>query len=149
MATTAATSHSTTVLSTYRTLHKLIRRLPTPQQPSSLQQLRQTYKANATVPPSQIQPLLEEAGKKIAYLRIITPKDKWRGDSKSQSAETRWVYNGKGEKIQDGVGTPSHQKGKVHSNWSGGNMDPCSVKRHKQQLSRAGFVNNLHAKGLF
>mmetsp|Transcript_19793 Transcript_19793/g.28709 ORF Transcript_19793/g.28709 Transcript_19793/m.28709 type:complete len:157 (+) Transcript_19793:190-660(+) len=140
------TAHSTksTVLSTYRTLHKLIRNLPPTQQHNALTQLRTTYKSNVTAPTSSIQPLIEEAGKKIAYLRIVTPKDR----STNQKSSERWIYDGNGNKVCNGSGQ-LNRDGKAVSNWNGKNLDPCSVKRHRQQLGRAGFVNNLHAKGLF
>ena len=33
------------------------------------------------------------------------------------------------------------------SNWSGNNLDPDSVTRHRNSLTRAGFRDNNHAKG--
>jgi hypothetical protein len=38
---------------------------------------------------------------------------------------------------------------RVVSSFDGKNLDPESVKRHRQQLKRAGFVDNAHAKGVF
>jgi len=38
---------------------------------------------------------------------------------------------------------------KAVSNWDGKNLDPEAVQRHRQQLRRAGFENNAHAKGFF
>ena len=92
---------------------------------------------------STIDELIEEAGKKIAFLRIVTPKD-----STNQSGVTRWVYKSSGEKDAEGKAT-ARKTGQVVSNFTGNNFDPCNVKRHNQQLKRMGFVNNLHAKGLF
>ena len=55
-----------------------------------------------------------------------------------------------GQRLEsDATGTLRDAKGRVVSNWDGKNLDPCSVKIHKQQLHRAGFVNNHHAKGVF
>jgi hypothetical protein len=60
----------------------------------------------------------------------------------------RWVYKD-GERLAVEHGTIRDSKGRVVSNWDGNNLDPESVKRHRQQLKRAGFVNNQHAKGIF
>ena len=148
MSATAATQR-TTVLSTYRILSRLVRCMPESKQAPALQELREGYRKNISAPQDQVDELINEAGKKIAYLRIITPKREWTGSAaeRSEDGTTRWVYSSDG-KSADGKGTV-RKSGQVHSNWDGSNLDPCSVKRHNQQLKRAGFVNNLHAKGLF
>jgi hypothetical protein len=47
-------------------------------------------------------------------------------------------------------GTLRHnQRGYVVSPYDGKNLDPQSVTRHRQNLKRAGFINNAHAKGMF
>eukprot|EP00563_Minutocellus_polymorphus_P021121 CAMPEP_0197718922 /NCGR_PEP_ID=MMETSP1434-20131217/2883_1 /TAXON_ID=265543 /ORGANISM="Minutocellus polymorphus, Strain CCMP3303" /LENGTH=154 /DNA_ID=CAMNT_0043303617 /DNA_START=22 /DNA_END=486 /DNA_ORIENTATION=- len=146
----AAATPRTTVLSTYRILSRLVRCMPESKQAPALQELREGYRKNISAPQDQVQDLINEAGKKIAYLRIITPKREWTGSAagaeRSEDGTTRWVYSSDGK--SDGKGTV-RKSGQVHSNWDGSNMDPCSVKRHNQQLKRAGFANNLHAKGLF
>ena len=149
---TAAASQRTTVLSTYRILSRLVRCMPESKQAAGLKELREGYRKNIAAKEDEVQDLINEAGKKIAYLRIITPKREWTGsaaaaEEKSEDGTTRWVYSSDG-KSADGKGTV-RRTGQVHSNWDGKNLDPCSVKRHNQQLKRAGFVNNLHAKGLF
>jgi hypothetical protein len=139
----AAASKSSIVLGTYRSLAKLVRRMPSTQQPGALQQLREGYRKNVQeTNPDAIDRLIEEAGKKIAFLRIVTPKE-----TTNQSGVTRWVYRA-GEKDANGKAT-ARKSGQVVSNFTGSNLDPCNVKRHNQQLKRMGFVNNLHAKGLF
>lgn len=145
----AAATQRTTVLSTYRILSRLVRCMPKSKQGPALQELREGYRKNLSAPQDQVDELINEAGKKIAYLRIITPKREWTGSAaqRSEDGTTRWVYSSDG-KSADGKGTV-RKSGQVHSNWDGSNLDPCSVKRHNQQLKRAGFVNNLHAKGLF
>jgi hypothetical protein len=78
---------------------------------------------------------------------MTMPKTKARGESEGGGG--RWVYkDGKRLACEEG-GTLRDANGRVVSNWSGKNMDPDSIKRHKQQLNRAGFVNNGHAKGVF
>ena len=150
----AAASQRATVLSTYRILSRLVRCMPEGKQAAGLKELREGYRKNIAAAEDEVQDLINEAGKKIAYLRIITPKREWTGsaaaaasEERSEDGTTRWVYSSDG-KSADGKGTV-RRTGQVHSNWDGKNLDPCSVKRHNQQLKRAGFVNNLHAKGLF
>jgi len=183
--TTTSTCTKTTALHCYRTLSRLIRLLPSTKDDdsnlnknkhkqiisfqSAQEQLRSTYRSNASLTDQiQIQDCLREAGEKIAYLRIITPKPRRNvnspsSNSSSSSNNSENATNSTGTKrfvyTKDGVvevgadgnsgGTLRDSKGRVISNWDGKNMDPCSVKMHRQQLKRAGFQNNLHAKGLF
>lgn len=155
------------VINTYRSLAKLIRRLPEKQQTGAWNQLRDGYRKHVHErSPDKINDLIQEAGKKIAFLRIITPKDMWRtttrdvelGEGEGSAAAaaqdtnqigvTRWVYRSSGEKDENGK--PIMRKsGRVVSSYDGNNLDPCSVNRHNAQLKRMGFANNLHAKGLF
>ena len=136
-------SQRAVVLNTYRTLARLVGSLPESKQVASLSQLREGYRSNADAPEEDVQDLIKEAGKKIAFMRITTPKRRRTG----QDGTTRWVYQSGGEK-QEGTGS-TRVSSKVHTNWDGNNLDPCSVKRHSQHLKRMGFANNLHAKGLF
>ena len=87
----------------------------------------------------------KEAQKKIAFLRIITPKDKSRDGS--QKGTSTYIYRENGE--VDENGKPKLISKARTSNWDGKNMDPCSVKRHYGGLRRAGFRDNAHAKGMF
>ncbi|KAL3797511.1 hypothetical protein HJC23_009875 [Cyclotella cryptica] len=152
----ASATKSSIVISTYRSLAKLVRRMPEKQRSGARNQLREGYRKNMNeTSPETVDRLIEEAGKKIAFLRIVTPKDMWRNASEglndastNQKGVTRWVYRSSGEKDADGKATP-RKSGQVVSNFTGSNLDPCNVKRHNQQLKRMGFANNLHAKGLF
>lgn len=135
-----ASTSPESIRSTFRLLTRLIQRLPEKQTPAAMQQLRNEFR-RATRDGESISDRMQRAGEQIAYLRIVTPKDR----PSNQSG--RWLYKD-GERIQDGKGT-SQDGGRVHSNWDGNNLDPCSVKRHNQSLRRAGFRNNLHAKGIF
>jgi len=161
----AMSNQSTIVINTYRSLAKLVRRLPEKQQTGAWKQLRDGYRKHADETSSEkIADLIQEAGKKIAFLKIITPKDMWRTTTSNaaavgeeafaatqetnQSGVTRWIYRSSGEKDADGK--PILRKsGRVVSSYDGKNLDPCSVNRHNAQLKRMGFANNLHAKGLF
>jgi hypothetical protein len=141
------------VLSTYRTLLRLIKLLPNNQKPEQqLLQARELFLKNSSLTDEEeIRSCLKQAGEKIAYLRIVTPK-KSSLSSSSSSANMRWIYTKDGPIQVDGF---SEMKGtlrdgrRVVSNWDGNNLDPCSVKIHNAQLKRMGYVNNLHAKGLF
>lgn len=157
----ATMSQHSIVIGTYRSLAKLVRRLPQKQQTGAWKQLREGYRNNANESsPEKITHLIQEAGNKIAFLRIVTPKDMWRNtsdalentsatsSSTNQSGVTRWVYRSSGEKDANGQATKRMPQ-QVVSNFTGSNLDPCNVKRHSQHLKKLGFANNLHAKGLF
>jgi len=112
------------------------------------------YRANSSLEDTaQIQECIKEAGEKIGYLRIITPKTNMNSssDTESSSGKKRYIYTKDGvvEIDGNGGGTTRDSSGRVVSNWDGKNLDPCSVKVHNAQLKRMGFVNNLHAKGIF
>lgn len=133
------------VIQAYRTLGTLIRRLPKQQQRQAKQQLRNEFRKHVNAEESNIPALLEVANKKIAFLRIITPKDKSRDGE--QKGTSNFIYDKNGELDENGV--PKMQLKARHTNWDGNNMDPCSVKRHFNGLKRMGFRNNDHAKGMF
>jgi hypothetical protein len=134
----------TTVASAYRALAVLIRRLPKHQQPAAFSELRLGFRENANAEKSDIPNLLQAAEKKASFLRIMTPKKR----SQESGGTTTYLYRKNGEMEEGGKGTKI-KTGKVHTNWDGRNLDPCSVKRHYAGLRRGGFVNNLHAKGIF
>ena len=156
----AAVNQSSIVIGTYRSLAQLVRRLPEKQQSGAWRQLREGYRNNADeTSPEKITHLIHEAGKKIAFLRIVTPKDMWQKTSDSiehaaassqttnQAGVTRWVYRKSG-KDANGQATMRKTRQAV-SNFNGSNLDQCSVNRHNHHLKKLGFVNNLHAKGMF
>jgi hypothetical protein len=138
------------VLSIYKNLTRLIQALPPKQKPErQLQELRQTFHKNASLTdPIQIKECIQQAGEKIAYLRIMTPKRSVGSDAADSNGRKRWVYTKDGAVQIEGEGA-KRDGGRVLSNWDGKNMDPCAMKTHNGQLRRMGFQNNLHAKGLF
>lgn len=138
----------THILSTYRTLSRLIKGLPSNQKPQQqLASVQKTFRENTTLTdPIEIESYIQKAGEKIAYYRIITPKAS--SSISSSSGTKRWVYTKDGAVEIDGEGR-ARLNGRVVSNWDGNNLDPCSIKTHQGQLKRMGFANNLHAKGLF
>jgi hypothetical protein len=142
------------VRSTYRALFRLVHRLPSAKErENSVSQLRTQYRKTPTgsdessaSTTTSLADQIHEAGKKIAYLRIMTPKDRRVHDGRVE----QWVYKADGSKVplKESNSRPSNAN-RVVSNWNGKNMDPCMVNRHNTGLRRAGFVNNLHAKGMF
>ena len=148
-----ATSTST-IVQKYRILAKLVQRLPKGQE-DGWKQLRSTFRQPLAVGGASVEDRLKVADDKIAFLKMITPKDRSitsynedDGQNSSSSKGGRWIYKD-GKRVDVSQGTPRDANGKVISNWDGKNLDPCSVKRHNHQLKRAGFVNNQHAKGFF
>eukprot|EP00543_Licmophora_paradoxa_P003226 CAMPEP_0202441396 /NCGR_PEP_ID=MMETSP1360-20130828/894_1 /ASSEMBLY_ACC=CAM_ASM_000848 /TAXON_ID=515479 /ORGANISM="Licmophora paradoxa, Strain CCMP2313" /LENGTH=144 /DNA_ID=CAMNT_0049056369 /DNA_START=6 /DNA_END=440 /DNA_ORIENTATION=+ len=131
----------------YRSMAKLVGSLPENKMESAKQEMRQKFRQPLAADET-LDGRLKTAGEKIAFLRIVTPaRGSRQGDGNGNGNGGRWIYKD-GKRIEGGAAT-TRGGGKVHSNWDGKNLDPCSVKRHGQQLKRAGFVNNLHAKGLF
>mmetsp|Transcript_15644 Transcript_15644/g.23439 ORF Transcript_15644/g.23439 Transcript_15644/m.23439 type:complete len:148 (-) Transcript_15644:552-995(-) len=139
----------TQILSTYRTITRLIKGLPSNQKPQQqLASVQESFRENTSLTdPLEIKSSFQKAGEKIAYYRIITPKASSSSTSGSNGTQ-RWVYTKDGAVEIDGEGK-ARLNGRVISNWDGKNLDPCSIKTHQGQLKRMGFANNLHAKGLF
>lgn len=92
-----------------------------------------------------IESRLKAAQDKLAFLRIssVMPRRKTAGESSG-----KWIYKN-GERLENVGGTIRDAAGRVVSSYDGSNLDPESVSRHRKNLKRAGFVNNLHAKGFF
>lgn len=134
---------SSIVRSVYRELLHIIKQQElsnAKNQIGSLKEVREGFR-RPLVEGESMESRLEQAKSRLSFLRITSPKLKPRGDS------GLWVYsNGK---PLSGQGTRRDDKGRVISNWDGKNLDPESVSRHYKNLRRAGFVNNLHAKGIF
>ena len=86
---------------------------------------------------NRIYELVKKANSSLGYLKIITPRTQ-----KSQTGITKIVLNENSNDTKSSYFKPT-------SNWSGTNLDPCSVKRHQNSLKRAGFKNNADAKGIF
>lgn len=85
---------------------------------------------------------MKSADARESFLRVITPKERPMNQS------GRWIYKD-GKRVEGGEGTKRDANGKVVSSFDGKNLDPEAVTRHNQQLKRAGFMNNAHAKGFF
>ena len=125
------------VLHMYRNLIKLAKNV-TPRANSfkTLKMIRDEFRKpdKATLSNAEIENLLTKAQSNVSYLKMITPKLRDRPDA--------------GEfVVSSNANSSPNNKSRVHSNWTGTNMDPDSVSRHNALLKRAGFVNNAHAKG--
>ena len=140
-------SHS--VRQKYREIARLVQRLPEKQLDQGWRELRRSFR----VPISESETLasrLQSADDRMSFLRMVTPKERSSSSTSSSSSQRggKWVYKN-GERLENQGGTLRDSKGRVVTNWDGKNLDPDSVKQHKHQLKRAGFVNNAHAKGFF
>lgn len=143
---TAAATAS--VRGVYRELLRLAKRAS--QKHQQVEELRSSFRkpinANET-----IEQRLQYAETRLAFLRMTTTKTKrgGGGGSDTSAGGGTWVYKD-GQRLEAGEkGTLRDSKGKVVSNWDGKNLDPESVRTHKQQLKRMGFTDNYHAKGVF
>lgn len=141
----AASKNHARILHTYRTMVRMIQQIPNETQALSF---RTELRTKFRVPldnDDKVDDRLREAGEKIAFLRIATPK----GNQSDGNSSGRWVYRN-GKRVEEEEASSSATGGqRVVSNFTGHNLDPCMVKRHSAGLKRAGFQNNLHAKGIF
>jgi len=143
---------STIVRQKYREMARLVQRLPSKQVDESYQELRHVFRKSLQEGESLDQ-RLKAADDRIAFLRMITPKERSINTSTTTTTSGnqrggKWIYKD-GQRLERTEGTLRDSNGRVVSNWDGKNLDPDSVKRHNYQLKRAGFVNNAHAKGIF
>ena len=82
----------------------------------------------------------------ITPRRVLDKKSKQDDNVSTQDSDGRTyaVYKDGEGKIE---GEALQRERAAYSNWDGNNLDPDSVRRHQHQLKRAGFRDNLHAKG--
>ncbi|VEU33342.1 unnamed protein product [Pseudo-nitzschia multistriata] len=145
------------VRQSYRSLLRLVHRLPEASSPASLspeESLRSLRSAFRTplAPGESVGDRLEEAESKRSFLKMVTPRERPSSSRRTEegaSPSRVWVYRN-GERLErDGASRVRDKNGRVVSNWDGKNLDPDSVKQHNYQLKRMGFRNNAHAKGIF
>ncbi|KAG5189653.1 hypothetical protein JKP88DRAFT_147878, partial [Tribonema minus] len=128
------------VIRIYRHLLKSARRLPKPaERADAFQQVREGFKAHMHESSQEkLAQLLNQAQSRLSYLKIVTPRD-----ARNQEGAVKVVY-------QDGKLVEHVQTDRPRapiSNWTGSNMDPDSVSRHRHTLSRAGFKDHGHVLG--
>mmetsp|Transcript_12516 Transcript_12516/g.34745 ORF Transcript_12516/g.34745 Transcript_12516/m.34745 type:complete len:144 (+) Transcript_12516:17-448(+) len=141
----SASALSAKIRHVYRELFFMAKNMPKEtQRTKSLAELRTTFREQESK--LSIEERLKKAEDRVSFLRITAPQTKRRrhhGDGGGT-----WVYKD-GKKLENKNGTLRDDKGRVHTNWDGKNLDPCSVKRHNVSLRRGGWANNAHAKGIF
>lgn len=133
------------------------------QRKDALQQIRDEFRQpilnDTTGSTSSIESRYQYGINRFSFLRMNTIQYKPRthnNNSNNSGTETgteRYIYkNGQRfalHSIQEDGTLRNNQRGYVISPYDGKNLDPQSVTRHRQSLKRAGFINNLHAKGMF
>ena len=124
----------------YRELLRHVRTRPDKKN-SALAELQSSFRRPLD-PQESVALRVQAAESRLAVLRMTSSA----GTRNSKGGT--WVYRN-GEKLSAESGTLRDTGGRVVSSFDGKNLDPESVKRHRQQLKRAGFVNNAHAKGFF
>lgn len=87
----------------------------------------------------QVTELLRQAESRLGFLKMATPRNKV-----GSTGSTRAVY--RDGRVMEGEEARKHDKAR-HSNWDGRNLDPDSVRFHKQNLARAGFANHQQVIG--
>jgi hypothetical protein len=157
------TATSAMVRTVYRDLLHIVKQQPPQshtQRSVHFSELRSSFRRPLT-DAETVELRLEQAHKRLSFLRISSVKVKRRGSTSSQGqgqltlgsgdgGRQRWIYrNGERLEADLATGTLRTASGRVVSSFDGTNLDPESVSRHKKSLRRAGFVNNTHAKGLF
>lgn len=123
------------VLSSYKNMLKLCKKLPVSKQTDIRKQIQQAFRNNSNETNSKkIIELVSKAQSSLGYLKIITPKSTSNGEG-----YTKIVFNS----AQSG----KYSVAKAVSNWTGKNLDPDSVKKHYDTLKRMGYKNNQEPKG--
>jgi len=136
---TSAAATATAVRTVYRELLRLSKGTP-----AQVEELRTSFRRPLD-PGETAQLRLKDAESRLSFLRMTTPKTKRQTE---KTGGGTWVYR-EGQRLKAEKGTLRDSSGRVVANWDGKNLDPESIKRHRQQLKRMGFVNNSHAKGFF
>eukprot|EP00744_Colponema_vietnamica_P021500 GILI01030738.1.p1 GENE.GILI01030738.1~~GILI01030738.1.p1 ORF type:complete len:154 (-),score=19.03 GILI01030738.1:51-461(-) len=126
-------SQSSSVLTTYRQILKLCRRLPLDRRASAFEEARTTFRTNKNVSdPKEIEELLKTAESKMSFMKMITPRP--AGIHVEENAGY-YIYRG-GEILN--ANAPREKKAGF-SNWYAGNIDPADLARHKRLLDRQHF----------
>jgi hypothetical protein len=142
---------TSSVRAVYREMLRLVRQRP--DAASAAAEVREKFRRplDPSSTTSSLTDRLAEAESRLSVLRMTSTGRRGgrnRGVGGSAAVGGTWVYRD-GQRLSAENGTLRDSGGRVVSSFDGKNLDPESVKRHRQQLKRAGFVNNAHAKGFF
>lgn len=141
-----------TFTSLYRHLLHLSRRIPDPQRrKQAVANVQERFREHWGIQDEDKQiGFREEALSRIGFLKMMTPTSQHRletSEGQARAKSTRLILrDGKWVEVPTGGLKPDRAS---HTNWDGKNLDPDSVSRHRYLLSRAGFQDNAHAKGIF
>ncbi|CAM9091123.1 unnamed protein product, partial [Phaeothamnion confervicola] len=130
------------ILHVYKQLLAMSRRLPSEKErEAALRGVREGFRGNLGVQDQErVGTLLREAESRLGFLKIVTPGRGGRVDG----GQTRIVY--RGGKALEGAEARRRDRA-AHANWSGSNLDPDAVTRHRQTLGRAGFMDHAQVMG--
>lgn len=92
--------------------------------------------------PCRIQELVENAQKKLGYLKVITPRRPKDAEDPILGGAKRYIVHD-GRVVEfDGTLTGGADKAR-YRNWGPGNVDPDSLARHYAQLKRFRFGDHV------
>eukprot|EP01012_Entosiphon_sulcatum_P017167 TRINITY_DN21980_c0_g1_i1.p1 TRINITY_DN21980_c0_g1~~TRINITY_DN21980_c0_g1_i1.p1 ORF type:complete len:146 (+),score=28.44 TRINITY_DN21980_c0_g1_i1:48-440(+) len=121
---------SRAVLSLYRQLLRQCHRLPEGQASPSLREVVDTFRKHRGADPSDVQRLLERGNSRLSFLNMVTPRRR----SGSGGSTTYVLRNGRLVEVQPEEVAPLPDK--AISNWTGKNVDPENISRHRNLVAR-------------
>jgi hypothetical protein len=129
------------VLRVYKQLLMQASRLPQAESAAAVSAIREGFRSHAGENEEQVGTLLQEAQSRLSFIKMVTP----RHSRVEQSAPKKVLYMDDGKAVE---GSQGHRRSRAaHSNWSGSNLDPDSVKTHQRSLDRAGFGSHAQVHG--
>jgi hypothetical protein len=127
------------VLSAYKRMLTLARRLPAADRERACSDIRAAFRsAKGEADPAAIASLLRTAHDKLSYLRMVTPR--LPGDAAGSAGGVGRLAVVDGELREVGGQRASGGSGKPLSSFGAGNLDPDQVRRHEAQLQRMRFM---------
>lgn len=128
------------VLQSYAQLLRLASRLPAADAADARVRIRASYRAAAGAAPDRLPGLLEQAERRAAYLRMVTPRVHGgaapRAAAGARGGRTRYVVTAGGDLVEAEEG-PGGAAGRPTVKGAG--LDPADVKRHAANLQRFRF----------
>ena len=135
----AQSAPASSVLSAYKRMLTLARRLPAADRERACSDIRAAFRsAKGEADPAAIASLLRTAHDKLSYLRMVTPR--LPGDAAGSAGGVGRLAVVDGELREVGGQRASGGSGKPLSSFGAGNLDPDQVRRHEAQLQRMRFM---------